>query len=138
VGLVAVGLDDEALAVPQEVDLEARVVGRLDDGVDGRRREAGLAYEPEEARLEVTAGEGGLGADGAPEGADTAVAVGAREDVLDGAAVVELEALGLGERALELVGLDSTGDVEQGAGDRCDRNASMRRGVLGIEGTWAV
>jgi hypothetical protein len=48
--------------------------------------------------------------------------------------VVELEALGLGERSLEAVFADRGREVEEGAGDGGDRDAFVGGGVTGIEG----
>jgi len=48
--------------------------------------------------------------------------------------VVELQALGLGERALEAVFAHGRGEVEEGAGDGGDRDRFVGRGVTGIEG----
>jgi hypothetical protein len=56
------------------------------------------------------------------------------EDVRDGAVVVELESLGLGERSFEAVALHRGGDVEEGAGDGGDRDALVGGCVTGIEG----
>jgi hypothetical protein len=66
------------------------------------------------------------------------VAVGARDDVVDGALVVELEVHGLCQRSLELVFSCRCRQVEQGAVDRRDRDAFVAGGVLGNEGTSAV
>jgi hypothetical protein len=49
--------------------------------------------------------------------------------------VVELQALGLRERALEAIAADGRGQVEQRARDRRDRDAFVGVGVTGIEGT---
>ena len=56
------------------------------------------------------------------------------DDVGDRAVVVELEALGLRERALEAVGADRGREVEEGAGDGGGRDALVGGGVTGIEG----
>jgi hypothetical protein len=66
------------------------------------------------------------------------VPVAARDDVVDGALVVELEVHGLREGVLELVIARRRRQVEQCAGDRRDRDALVAGGVLGIEGTSAV
>ena len=68
----------------------------------------------------------------------SAVAVGAGDDVVDGALVVELEVHGLREGVFELVCSCRRRQVEEGAVDRRDRDAFVVGGVLGIEGTSAV
>ena len=57
---------------------------------------------------------------------------------VDRAVVVELQALGLRERALELAGACGGREIEQCAVDRRDRDAFVVGGVLGIEGARAV
>jgi hypothetical protein len=63
------------------------------------------------------------------------VPVRSRQEVCDGAVVVELQALGLRERSLQAVRLDRRGEIEQRARDRRDRDAFVAGGVPGIEGT---
>jgi hypothetical protein len=66
------------------------------------------------------------------------VTVCALDDVGDRSVVVELEALGLCERALEAVGADRGREVEESAGDGGDGDAFVGGGVTGIEGACAV
>jgi hypothetical protein len=66
------------------------------------------------------------------------VAVGAGDDVVDRALVVELQVHGLRQRSLELVCSCGCRQVEQCAVDRRDRDALVAGGVLGIEGTRGV
>jgi hypothetical protein len=66
------------------------------------------------------------------------VSVGSGDRGLDGAVVVEPQALGLRERPLELAGARRRGEVEQGATDGGGRDALVVGGVLGIEGARAV
>ena len=53
---------------------------------------------------------------------------------VDRAVVVDLVAHGLAERVLEVVLRAARGEVQQGLGDRRDRDALVAGGVLGIEG----
>jgi hypothetical protein len=66
------------------------------------------------------------------------LAVASFDDALDCSVVVELQALGLCERTLEVAGRGVGGDVEERAVDRRDRDSVVARGVLGIEGACAV
>ncbi|MGC1801896.1 MAG: hypothetical protein WA701_16050 [Solirubrobacterales bacterium] len=52
--------------------------------------------------------------------------------------VVELQALGLRERSLEVMGWDVRGEVEQGAGEGGGGDALVVGGVPGSEGMRAV
>ena len=73
---VAVGLDDEAVRRPVEVDLEARVVRGFEDGVGLGLWQACGADEVQDAGFEVAAGVGGLVARGFCESLRSSVAVG--------------------------------------------------------------
>jgi len=93
-----------------------------------------VAGELVHQRLQLAASELGVAGDGFGESLDPAVAVGSRDDVLEGSVVVELQALGLRESSLEVMGRDLGSDVEQGAGQGGGRDALVVAGVLGIEG----
>ena len=67
-----------------------------------------------------------------------AAAVVAVEDVGDRAVVVDLVAHGLADRVLEVVLRAACGEVEEGLGEGGDGDASVGRGVPGIEGARAV
>jgi len=122
----AVGLDDEALVAPEEVDLE-RLGSGGDIGVDLGPGEALLAAEREEALLhslvwqrplEVT----GIGED-LTELLRAAAAVGPPEHILDGLEIEQLHRHGLVHSTVERIEGDDVGKVEQGAGDGGARNA---------------
>ena len=139
VGLPAVGLDDEAVRGPVEVGLALAVVGGVQRAccVIGSGR-FGAADEPEHPDLPHALGDLRLLPGRLLQDAGSAVPVGAGDDVVDGALVVELQVHGLRQRPLELVVSHRCRQVEQGAVDGRDRDAFVAGGVLGIEGTSAV
>ena len=137
-GLPAVGLDDQAVRGPVEVRLALAVVGGVERLVADRLGQVGAADEPEHPDLPHALGDLRLLPGRLRQDAGSAVAVGAGDDVVDGALVVELQVHGLCQRALELVCSCGCRQVEQGAVDRRDRDAFVVGGVLGIEGTRRV
>src|SRR3954469_24728005 len=86
-----------------EVDLEAWVVGGIEDEVPERLGQARSAHELAEGDLELAAGQVGRLAERSREGSFPSMPVVSLDHLGDGAVVVELEALGLGERSLEAV-----------------------------------
>jgi hypothetical protein len=138
VGVPAVGLDDEAVRREVAVDLDAWVVGGIEGGVEHRLRQVVGAGEPEHPRLQLAAGELRFVGDRLGEDSCSSVPVGPGDRFVDRRVVVELQALGLRQRTLQVVGWNRCGDVEQGAVDRRDRDAFTVGGVLGIEGACAV
>jgi len=111
------------------------MVGGGEEGVGQGLWQACVADDAQNARLELAAGEPGLAGGRCGERESASVPVGACEEVVDRAVVVDVEALRLGERSFEPVGSDGCGDVEERAGDRGDRDASVRGRVTGNEGT---
>ena len=112
----------------------ARAVVGDHGGVALGLRQAVVARELVHQRLELAASEMGVAGDGFGESLGRAVAVGSRDEVLDRCVVVELQALGLRQCPLEVMGRDVGGDVEQGAREGGGRDALVVGGVPGIEG----
>ena len=137
-GLPAVGLDDHAVRGPVEVGHALAVVGGVQRLVADRLGEVRAAHQSEHPDLPVALGDLRLLSGRLLQDAGSAVAVGAGDDVVDGALVVELEVHGLRQRAFELVVSHRCRQVEQGAVDGRDRDAFVAGGVLGIEGTRGV
>ena len=138
-GLPAVGLDDDAVRGPVVVGLAVAVVGGVEGLVDERLGQSRVAQQRAGRRPPTRCGS--TWARGSSRRARTFVPrcpLASGDDVFDRAVVVELQALGLGERALELAAAGGRRDVEQGAGDRRGRDALVAGGVLGIEGASAV
>jgi hypothetical protein len=133
--LPAIGLHDEAVRRPAEVDLEARMVGGGEGEVDERLRQRRGAAELEEADLPLAPGALGVEGGGFGQRLLSSVPVRARQELGDRSVVVELEVLGLRKRSLEPIGPDGRGQVQQRAGDRRDRDALVRGRVTGNEGT---
>ena len=107
----------------------------MEGGVDERLWQARGADETEEPGLPLASGELRLAGGGGLQDRSSSVPVGPGDDVGDGVVVVEAEVLGLGERSLEAVGADHGGEVEEGAGDRGDRDCFVGGGgVSGIDG----
>jgi len=138
VTLPAVGLHDEAVRRPAEVDLEAWVVGGSEEEVRLRLRHGCGADEGQEPDLPLAPGELGLASGRLGQGSSPSVPVGAGQELGDRRVVVELLTLRLRERTLEAVRPDGRGEIEEGACDRRDRYALARVGVTGNEGTRAV
>jgi hypothetical protein len=137
-GLPAVGLDDEAVRRPVEVWVEPWVVWGGEREVGLRLGEARLAYERQESGLELAAGQLGLLGRRARQGRSPSVPVRPAQALGDRRVVVELQALGLRQRALEAVGLHGRREVEERSGDGGDRDAVVGGGVLGGEGAGGV
>jgi hypothetical protein len=97
-----------------------------------------VASEPAHVGLQFAARELGVGCDRVCEALGASVPIGSGDRIGYRGVVVELESFGLRERSLEVVVGDVRRDVEQCAVDRRDRDALMRRGVPGIEGTRTV
>ena len=102
VGLFAVGLHDEVVRRPVEVDLDASVVGGFEGGVDVGSWQGRPFDELEEALFELAAGEDGLFRGCPREPRAAVMPVRALDRRLDGCVVVDAKPLGLGDRAIEV------------------------------------
>ncbi len=124
---VAVELDDQTLARPKRVDLEAR-----DKSVDPGPRQAMIVAEVKEDPLELRAGGGnrtGLVGEEPKQGAEASSAASSQADVLDRIEVQQISAVGLLEGTGELALRDHPGKVEERPRDRCDRDAHALRTI---------
>jgi hypothetical protein len=102
VGLEAVELDDDAVLGPVVVGFAVAVAGGVERVVGLRVGEPGLAQERQELGFPFVLGSLGGAAGGAGQDVGAAVSVGAGDRGVDGAVVVEVQARGLRQRALEL------------------------------------
>ncbi len=116
VGGGAVGLGDEAGVRPEEVHLVA-----VDEGVRARPGQAARGDEGEEALLELAAGDLRLGVGQRRERRPERSGPAAGGDVLEHADVEQAEDLRAVTDALEPVGGQDVGQVEQGAHGGGDR-----------------
>jgi hypothetical protein len=136
VGRPAVGLDDELVRRPEEVDLEPGAGQDLHVRVRHGLRHAGVGAEREEPALELLAREGcaeQLVAEDAAQRADAARAVDAGQHRGDGRDVEHLEPIGLLDRPLERRRPHDAGEVDERPGDRRARDAISQDAVLGPE-----
>jgi hypothetical protein len=131
VGLVAVGLDDQALVAPEEVDLLA-----LHDGVDLRPRQPVRVTEVAHQALEIRARQRRLVVHGGDDAREGARAGPARVGGDDGVRLLEVEepqrqrAL---DGTLERAGSEHRCEVELGSGDGRRRDALVLGDVGGGE-----
>jgi hypothetical protein len=132
---VAVELDDEPSIQPDRVDLEPP-----DAHVQGRRRQAGVAAELDEAPLELGAGvgRGSVLVNQRSKGLEPMTAPAARANVRDGAEVEEVQAVGFLERAPELTRADHLAEIDQRPRDRGDRDAVADGAVVRAQAAHAV
>jgi len=128
VRLAAVGLDEQALLGPGEVDLLA-----CDDVVDERARQAAGVAQPEEPDLELAARDLALSEDIDRRGEAGGPGMGGMqiERVLDRGEVEQPEDLRALDRAGEAGGREDRGAVEQRAGDRGDADGAVDGELLG-------
>jgi hypothetical protein len=103
-------------------------------GVALRLAQTVIAGELVHQRLQFAARELRVIGDRCAQRSRASMPVGSRDDGFDRAVVVELQALGLRQRPLEVMLGDLRRDVQQGAGEGGDGDAVVVGGVLGIEG----
>jgi hypothetical protein len=131
-GAKAVCLHDQAMSVPDEVDLHL-LAGHRDPLVHCRPRQPLSAAEGQEPSLEVTARHVHpdiSGADHLSKPADPAPPTGTRQNIVQRGPIEYAETLGLVASPLEHRSRDHRGEVKQGAGDGGAGNTA-HRGALG-------
>lgn len=133
---VSVQLDYELGLPPHSVHLQPG-----HQGIDGRRWQALLAAQVEEAKLQIRArsrwGRARLAEDRAQH-AQTMATAAAQPQLLQRADVEQLAALGLLEGAFDAPRRQNLREVEECAGERGRRDSAALRAVLGMEPPRAV
>ena len=136
VGLRAVELERQLGLGPGDVDLEAGHAG-----VELGLRQAVVETEPLEPALRLAAEEVGLGAIGgqdAMEAVAPPAAGHARLDLLQRTEVEDAQLLRAGDRPGEPALVEDVGEVDEGPGDRGDRNRRDKGAVRGGQRAGAV